>query len=79
MRRFVEIDGKRRLWRDVLTLRRRAKRGQERRAQPRALELKADRRPLSQEGTKGRSASPCCSQLNEPFRSFLRERGEGAV
>jgi hypothetical protein len=46
MRRFVEIDGKRHLWRDLLKLRRQ-QRDEERKAQLALFELKDDRRPAS--------------------------------
>jgi hypothetical protein len=54
--RFVEIDGKRYAWRDILTLRR-----QQRRAvvpQPTLVELKDDARPLSERTAAGRYLEP---------------------
>jgi hypothetical protein len=55
--RFIEIDGKRYAWRDILALRReQAKR--ERLPQPALFELKADTRPPSQRTAAGRYTEP---------------------
>ena len=47
MRCFIEIDGKRYPWREILKLRR-EQRNMERHAQLALFELKSDRRPASQ-------------------------------
>ena len=55
--RFIEIDGKRYAWRDILALRRaQAKRDQP--TQPTLFELKDDARPPSQRTPAGRYAEP---------------------
>ncbi len=54
---FVEIDGKRYLWRDILMLRREQRR-RERQPQPTLFELKDDARPVSQRSAAGRYAEP---------------------
>ena len=55
--RFIEIDGKRYAWRDILLLRR-EQRGRERVPQPTLFELKDDARPVSQKTAAGRYAEP---------------------
>jgi len=55
--RFVEIDGKRYAWRDILALRREQAR-RERQPQPTLFELKEDARPASQRSAAGRYAEP---------------------
>ena len=55
--RFVEIDGKRYAWRDIIALRReQAKR--ERQPQPTLFELKEDARPASARTAAGRYSEP---------------------
>ena len=55
--RFIEIDGKRYAWRDIVALRReQAKR--ERQPQPTLFEIKEDARPASQRKAAGRYAEP---------------------
>ena len=63
MRRFVEIDGKRFLWRDILKLRREQK-NEERRLQLSLFELKTDRRPASQESAEGRYREPTLFKID---------------
>ncbi len=57
MRRYIEIDGKRHLWRDVLKLRR-EQRDVERRNQLVLFEMRDDRRPVSQVSADGRYREP---------------------
>lgn len=57
MRRFVEIDGRRYLWRDLLKLRREQKElGPEK--QLTLFELQTDSRPASQASADGRYSEP---------------------
>jgi hypothetical protein len=63
MRRFVEIDGKRYLWKEILKLRR-AQREEERQAQLALFELKEDRRPVSQSSADGRYAEPMLFKID---------------
>jgi hypothetical protein len=65
VRRFVEIDGKRYLWRELLKLRRQ-QRDEERQAQLALFELKHDRRPASQTSADGRYMERRCSKSTEP-------------
>jgi hypothetical protein len=55
--RFVEIDGKRYAWRDIIALRREQVR-RERQPQPTLFELKEDARPPSARTAAGRYAEP---------------------
>jgi hypothetical protein len=55
--RFVEIDGKRYAWRDILNLRREQVK-QERPPQPTLFEMREDARPASQRSAAGRYAEP---------------------
>jgi hypothetical protein len=55
--RYVEIDGKRYPWRDILALRRQQL-ARERQPQPTLFELKDDARPASQRTAAGRYAEP---------------------
>jgi hypothetical protein len=55
--RFIEIEGRRYLWRDILTLRREQRR-QSAPAQPTLFEVKDDARPPSQRSAAGRFAEP---------------------
>lgn len=55
--RFIEIDGKRYLWRDVLRLRK-EQRQAARAAQPALFPLLEDRRPSSQMTASGRFEGP---------------------
>jgi hypothetical protein len=55
--RFIEIDGKRYAWRDILALRR-EQRQRERAPQPTLFELRDDARAASQKTAAGRYAEP---------------------
>ncbi len=63
MRRFVEIEGKRYLWREILKLRR-EQRNEEQRAQLVLFELKEDRRPASQSSADGRYSEPTLFKID---------------
>jgi hypothetical protein len=56
--RFVEIDGKRHLWRDVLQLRREQKQACANAVQPALFELHEDRRPPAERTASGRYQEP---------------------
>ena len=56
--RFIEIDGRRYLWRDLLELRREQKKAQARVQQPALFELKDDRRPIAARTAAGRYREP---------------------
>jgi hypothetical protein len=56
--RFIEIDGKCHLWRDVLQLRRDQKKALARAQQPALFELKDDRRPVAERTPGGRYQEP---------------------
>ena len=56
--RFIEIDGKRYLWRDLLQLRREQKRAHARAQQPVLFELKEDCRPVAERSAAGRYREP---------------------
>jgi hypothetical protein len=55
--RFIEIDGKRYAWRDILQ-RHREQRKQTRQPQPTLFELKEDARPPSERTAAGRYSEP---------------------
>ena len=55
--RFIEIDGKRYAWRDILAMRR-AQIEQPRPPQPTLFELKEDARPASERTSAGRYLEP---------------------
>jgi hypothetical protein len=59
MLRFIEIDGKRYAWKDIVRLRRQqteaARREQQ---QPTLFQLRDDSRPMSQRTTRGRYEEP---------------------
>jgi hypothetical protein len=55
--RFVEIDGKRYVWRDLLKLRREQRKAS-RQSQPALFELKDDERPKSQRTASSRFEEP---------------------
>jgi hypothetical protein len=55
---FIEIDGKRHLWRDILQLRRAQKIAQTRAQQPALFELKDDFRPAAERSAAGRYKEP---------------------
>lgn len=54
---FIEIDGKRHLWRDILKLRR-EQRQAPRQPEPTLFELKEDSRPANQRTAEGRLMEP---------------------
>ena len=56
--KFIEIDGKRYPWRDILQLRREQKKAQARGEQPTLFELKEDRRPAAERSAAGRYREP---------------------
>jgi hypothetical protein len=55
--RFIELDGKKWLWRDILKMRR-EQRKVARREQPTLFELREDSRPKSQRSADGRLSEP---------------------
>ena len=57
MRKFIEIDGKRYAWRDILKLRK-EQREKARNAQMTLFEMKDDSRPSSQKTAEGRFTQP---------------------
>jgi hypothetical protein len=63
--RFVEIDGKRYAWRDILQ-KRREQLTQSRQPQPTLFELKEDHRPESQVTAAGRFAQPLLFEESKP-------------
>ena len=56
--KFIEIDGKRYLWRDVLQMRREQKKAFARAQQPTLFELKDDSRPATQRTAAARYREP---------------------
>jgi hypothetical protein len=56
--RFIEIGGKRHLWRDVLRLRREQRKALAQAQQPALFQLKEDRRPVSEQTAAGRYREP---------------------
>lgn len=62
MTRFIEIDGKRYAWRDILNLRREQRKA-ERQPEPTLFELKDDSRPPSQRKAAGRLTEPTLFEL----------------
>lgn len=56
--RYIEIDGKRHLWRDILELRREQKKVFAQAQQPTLFELKYDRRSVSDRSAAGRYREP---------------------
>jgi len=60
--RFIEIDGKRYLWRDLLQLRREQKKAHVNAQQPVLFELKEDTRPVTQRTAAGRYLEPSLFQ-----------------
>ena len=56
--RYIEIDGKRYLWRDILELRREQKKAHAPAQQPALFELKDDAKPASQRTPAGRYLEP---------------------
>jgi hypothetical protein len=64
--KFIEIDGKRLLWRDVLQLRREQKQACANAVQPALFELHEDRRPPTDRTAAGRYLEP--SLFSNPER-----------
>lgn len=64
--RFIEIDGKRLLWRDLLSKRREQLTANAKREQPLLFELKDDRRPPADRTAAGRYLEP--SLFSHPER-----------
>jgi hypothetical protein len=56
--KFIEIDGKHYLWRDIVQLRREQKKAHTRAQQPVLFELKEDCRPSSERTAAGRYSEP---------------------
>jgi hypothetical protein len=56
--KYIDIDGKRYLWRDVLELRREQNKAHARGQQPTLFELKDDRRPEGDRTAAGRYREP---------------------
>jgi hypothetical protein len=56
--KFIEIDGKRHLWRDVLQLRREQRKAFAKAQQPPLFELKDDYRPLADRTASSRYREP---------------------
>jgi hypothetical protein len=56
--RFIEIDGRRYLWRDIVELRKQQLRERRRAEQPALFELIDDSRPPSQRTAAGRYSEP---------------------
>jgi hypothetical protein len=55
---FIEIDGKRLLWRDLIRLRREQRRAAAAPEQPALFELREDRRPAGERTAAGRYLEP---------------------
>ena len=62
---FVEIDGRRYLWRDVLQRRAEQRRAAARPEQPALFELREDRRPTAARTAAGRYQEPSLFSLME--------------
>ena len=56
--KFIEIEGKRYLWRDLLQLRREQKKAHARAQQPTLFERKDDHRPVAERTAAGRYLEP---------------------
>ena len=56
--RFIEIDGKRYLWRELLQMRREQKKAHARAVQPALFPLKDDQRPAAARTAAGRYQEP---------------------
>jgi hypothetical protein len=78
--RFIEIDGKRHLWRDIVRLRRAQCAAAAVAAQPVLFELREDHRPASQCTAAGRYLEPSLFAAREDRRSaFLARRQQQAT
>ena len=58
MRKFIEIDGKRYAWKDILRVRREQAKADREATQPTLFELRDDSRPASQRTASGRHEQP---------------------
>jgi hypothetical protein len=58
MLKFIEIDGKRYAWKDIVRLRRQQIETERRAQQPTLFELRDDCRPASQQTARGRYEEP---------------------
>jgi hypothetical protein len=56
--RFIEIDGKRHLWRDIVKLRQEQRRAHAKAEQPPLFELREDCRPATERTAAGRYREP---------------------
>jgi hypothetical protein len=56
--KYIEIDGKRHLWRDILQLRREQRKMQRQAQQPALFELRTDFRPATARTAAGRYLEP---------------------
>ena len=63
--KFIEIDGKRHLWRDLLTRRREQIAAAAKSEQPPLFELKDDRRPMADRTAAGRYLEPSLFSIRE--------------
>jgi hypothetical protein len=63
--RFIEIDGKRHLWRELLQLRRAQKQASANAVQPALFELHEDRRPPAGRTASGRYLEPSLFSVPE--------------
>jgi hypothetical protein len=60
---YIDIDGKRYLWRELLQLRREQKKAHARAQQPALFELKEDCRPVAERSAAGRFREPSLFSL----------------
>jgi hypothetical protein len=61
--RFIEIDGKRHLWRDIIKLRQEQRSAAAKAQQPALFELREDVRPASERSAAGRYCEPSLFSL----------------
>jgi hypothetical protein len=61
--RFIEIDGKRHLWRDIVKLRQEQRRAAAKAEQPPLFELREDCRPATERTAAGRYLEPLLFSL----------------
>ncbi|MGO9269567.1 MAG: hypothetical protein ACLQOO_04815 [Terriglobia bacterium] len=69
---FIEIDGKRYLWRDVLQLCREQKKAHAQAQQPALFELREDRRPAAERTAAGRYLNRPSSRGERPLPARRR-------
>lgn len=67
--RFIDIDGKRYFWRDILHLRREQKKALARAEEPALFELKDDHRPVAARTAEGRYREPSLFSLETHGRA----------